>query len=481
MPRLRISQRAIGSLLVTALALAAGTGLAACVGGGAAAAATGAKDPPVNQWDTVATTNTPPLSQAEYLARAQQGVAQFSRWYDTKRGWYLEYLKDHTKMPLASLWGSVSTLEVLSEVAIASPSAANTAAVESFADYYRHYWNPYLKPAPGYSPSPGPHAKTQETWYDDAGWIGLAFLDADEGIGSSRYLADAERAFHFIVAGGWDRRAGGGVWWNTDYKLRSGEALAADTDLAARLYQTTRQATYLQWAKQMMAWANKHLSEKHNGVYSTTSDVPYESYTYTVQSGGTHPGGGFVNGVGTPVGKAPKCPKKGKCICRVVSGHKLCAAGGGGGSFGGHPPPSGINPLDPKNEVPMPNDGIGALLAAMTTLCQATGDRSYCGEAETYAANILKWLEPFDDGSEYDAILVRGFITLYAEDHKERWYHVATSMATVIIKNAESAPGVYLNGWDGEKSTPGAVPNMLRTDASSLEVFADLATVPAPG
>jgi hypothetical protein len=478
MSRLRISQRSVAALLVTAAALAAGTGLAACVGGGAAAAATGAKEPPVNQWDTIAKTNAPPLSPPQYLARAEQGVTQFSRWYDSKRGWYLEYLKDHTKMPLASLWGSVSTLEVLAEVAIASPSPANSAAVESFADYYSHYWNTYLKPAPGYSPSPGPHTKKQETWYDDAGWIGLAFVDADQGIGSSRYLADAERAFHFIVTGGWDRKQGGGTWWNTEYKLRSGEALAADTDLAARLYQATRQPSYLHWAKEMMAWANKHLREKHNGVYSTTSDVPYESYTYTVESGGAHPGGGSVNGVGTPTHKLPKCVKGHKCVCVVSSGHKICVTPGS--HLAGGPPPSGINPLDPKNEVPMPNDGIGALLAAMTTLCQATGDRSWCGEAETFAGNILKWLEPFDDGSEYDAILIRGFITLYAEDHKERWYHFATSMATVIIKNAESAPGVYLNGWDGEKTTPGAVPNMLRTDASSLAVFADLATVPAP-
>jgi len=477
MPRLRISQRAVAALLVSAISLAAGTGLAACVGGGAAAASTGAGEPPVNRWDTVATTNTPPLSPAQYLALAQQGAVQFARWFDAKRGWYVEYLHDHSKKPLATLWGSVSTLEVLAEVAIASPSTANTTAVESFADYYKHYWNPKLKPTPGYAPYPGNHTPTQATWYDDNGWIGLAFLDADEGIGSRRYLADAERAFHFIVTGGWDRKQGGGIWWDTRHPHRSGEALAADTDLAARLYQVTRQASYLLWAKKMMAWANKHLREKHNGVYSTTSYVPYESYTYTV-SGGTHAGGGSVNGVGTPTGKPPKCPKKHKCVCVVVSGHKVCRAAGGNAP--GSPPPSGQNPLYPKNESPMPNDGMGALLAAMTTLCQATGDRSWCGEAETFAGNILKWLEPFDDGAQYDAILVRGFITLYAEDHKESWYHFATSMATEIIKNAKTARGVYLNGWDGTKTTPGSAPNMLRTQASSLEVFADLATVPAP-
>ncbi len=35
------------------------------------------------------------------------------------------------------------------------------------------------------------------------------------------------------------------MWWSTEHQWLSGEALAAASDLAARLYQTTHQAEYL--------------------------------------------------------------------------------------------------------------------------------------------------------------------------------------------------------------------------------------------
>ena len=75
--------------------------------------------------------------------------------------------------------------------------------------------------------------------------------------------------------------------------------------------------------------------------------------------------------------------------------------------------------------------------------------------------------------------MLRGFVALYAQDHNARWYSFVTSMASVILHTARTAPGVYLKAWGGG-TIPGAVPGMLRTDASSLMVFADLATVNAP-
>jgi hypothetical protein len=128
----------------------------------------------------------------------------------------------------------------------------------------------------------------------------------------------------------------------------------------------------------------------------------------------------------------------------------------------------------------MPQDGEGAMLSAFVSLYQSTGQRSWLAAAESLAGSIIMWLEPFDDGSEYDGIALRGFVTLYAVDHTPRWYRFVTSLASVIIHTARSAPGIYLKPWGGGRSVPGAAPDMLRTDASSLMVFAALATVPPP-
>ena len=129
--------------------------------------------------------------------------------------------------------------------------------------------------------------------------------------------------------------------------------------------------------------------------------------------------------------------------------------------------------------VAMPHDGEGAILAAITTLCESTGQQSWCTSAERLAAAEIIWLAPFSDGPQYDSVLIRGLLTLYAHDHNKRWYRFAVQIGRLIKTHAETAPGLYLLGWDG-RPVPSSSPGMLRTDAGSVAVFADLATVAPP-
>ncbi len=433
-----------------------------------------------------AVTQTGPLSRAQYLTLAEQGVAKISMWWDPSLHWYLSYLGDHQARPLGSIWDTVSTFELLDEVALAQPTARNRAAVRAFGDYYERYWDPNLKPAPGYAPYPGDSGANQTTWYDDAGWLGQAFLDGDLATGTDRYLADAERAMRFIEAGGWDAPQGGGMWWDTAHPWRSGEALAADADLAARLYQATGDSRYLGLATSWIAWANRHLLQQH-GVYLRTSDTPYGSETYTGPI--KTPNAGNRQSAQLP----PQCAKAASphsCLLRLCKTHKGPCPTTGGTPFSGsgtkisksHGHSSGAQQSTARPAfVAMPNDGEGTMVSAMVTLYQTTHRHSWLTEAERLAGNIITWLEPFDDGPQYDGVMLRGFVALYAQDHQARWYRFVTSMASVIIRTARTAPGVYLKPWGGGGSRiPSAVPGMLRTDASSLMVFADLATVPAP-
>ena len=467
-----LSGRTLLTLLAAALALGAGISAAVILGGGSASAGL-----PVGAGLRTSLDFSPAhaqvLGRTQYLALAEQGIAKTSLWWDPKLHWYRDYLGDHQKHPLESLWDTISMFELLDEVTIAQPNRDNRSAVESFAAYYTHYWNPNLKPTPGYAPRTGQRGKRQPTWYDDNGWLGLAFLDADEATGTRRYLTDAERAMAFIEAGGWDAKHGGGMWWDTEHPWHSGEALAADTDLAARLYQVTRKSQYLKSAETWMTWANKHLRQK-NGVYIPTSSIPYGSETYT-GSGPVQAGPGNRQNVTLPA-RCRKARSVSQCLARLCKSNKrLCPEK----RFRVNAKAKPASSTKPKS-VLMPHDGEGAMLSAMVTLYQATHHRFWLAEAERFAPNIIRWLEPFDDGPQYDGILLRGFVALYAQDHNARWYAFVTSMASVILDTARTAPGVYLKPWGGGTKVPGAVPGMLRTDASSLMVFADLATVSAP-
>ncbi|MGO9319581.1 MAG: glycoside hydrolase family 76 protein [Solirubrobacteraceae bacterium] len=210
-------------------------------------------------------------TQQHYLALAQAGVANARRrWWDPRRGWYDARLDDHERYPLATIWDSVPLFESLDAIAIAQPTAANRDAVARFASGAERYLNRGLRPLPGYSPYQGDREAGAETWFDDNGWWGLAFVEAYRATGTRRYLADAQRALRYIAATGWDPD-GGGIWWNTERPYKSGPALAADTLLATLIYQQDGSAFALAQARKFIAWANAGGFSSAEGLYADSS------------------------------------------------------------------------------------------------------------------------------------------------------------------------------------------------------------------
>jgi hypothetical protein len=397
------------------------------------------------------------LTQAQYFSLAQQGIANASAWANSKYHWYNEVLNDTKPSPQATIWGIVPLFESVDYVAMANPNSTNLAAVGRFASKAETYWDKNVTPAPGvstktpaYAPYPGSY-NDPETFFDDNSWWSLAFMDAYQAMVdgknstlATRYLSDAERGFNFINAYGWDTADGGGLWWNTYHVIpggrgRSGEGLGAATDLAARLYQATGNRTYLQAAEKYITWANANLL-KWDGSYATV--IP--------------------------------------------------------------------------NEVTMPHDGEGAMVAAFTALCQANAGTvpttvysmlppnktqgvnpsfrlpadatSWCSWAESTAQHtafgvnpgggVMDAFVPLTEGPQWDAIYVRGLLSLYAYDHNAAWYGVATSAAQSILSKAKSGTGLYLKTWSGSTTVPGASAGEIRTDGASVSVLAALAAAP---
>ncbi len=215
----------------------------------------------------------PPLSavQRGYLSLAEHGVAAAqSRWRDRRLGWYDSRLGDHDRYPLASIWDIVPLFQSLDAIAIAAPTPAHRAAVLRFASGAERYLNLGLRPVPGYSPYPGDRDAGTETWFDDNGWWGLAFIEAYRATGSHRLLLDAERALRYIAAAGWDPAAGG-IWWNTEHPFKSGPALASDTLLAVLIYQQTHSSFALGQAQRFLAWANTSGMSAASGLEADSS------------------------------------------------------------------------------------------------------------------------------------------------------------------------------------------------------------------
>ncbi|MHB8243447.1 MAG: glycoside hydrolase family 76 protein [Solirubrobacteraceae bacterium] len=221
-------------------------------------------------------TPLPALSSAQqgYLALAQSGVATAERrWHDRRLGWYDARLNDRERYPLATIWDIVPLFESIDAIAIAQPSAANRAAVARFAAGAERYLNHGLRPVAGYSPYPGDREANTETWFDDNGWWGMAFVNAYRATGNRRYLLDAQRALRYIARVGWDPRSGG-LWWNTTHPYKAGAALASDTLLATLLYQETHSTFALGQARRFLAWGNSSGFSPADGLYAGSSINP---------------------------------------------------------------------------------------------------------------------------------------------------------------------------------------------------------------
>ena len=111
-----------------------------------------------------------------YLQIAETEVARAQRlWWNKRLGWYDSRLHDQDRYPLATIWDVTPLFEALDAIAIARPTPAHKAAVERFARGAERYWDPTLRPDPGFAPYPGDRGQVQ-TWFDDNGWWGLALV-----------------------------------------------------------------------------------------------------------------------------------------------------------------------------------------------------------------------------------------------------------------------------------------------------------------
>jgi hypothetical protein len=218
-------------------------------------------------------------TQRTYLRQAESGVAKAHRyWWDSRRHWYRDRRGSRSSHPLATIWGIVPLFEAVNAIQIASPSNRHRRAVRDFVRGAERYWNPRLRPHPGFAAYPGDHRTRPRTWFDDNGWWGLAFFDAYRATHERRALDASRRALSFIMKAGWDSRHGG-IWWNTMRKFKAGESLASGTLLASLLYRETHRRSYLRLAQRLIAWGDDSMWDEQHELYGARDDddapMPY--------------------------------------------------------------------------------------------------------------------------------------------------------------------------------------------------------------
>lgn len=126
---------------------------------------------------------------------------------------------------------------------------------------------------PGYaSYLPAPLGSGGDVYYDDNAVVALTELDQYEATGDRRFLQRAEQVVP-VVSRAWDgdgsKACPGGMDWydSPDNTIRATNVTALSAQLAARLYEHTRNRTYLDKAEQWYGWVYSCM-RKAPGLYA---------------------------------------------------------------------------------------------------------------------------------------------------------------------------------------------------------------------
>jgi len=99
-------------------------------------------------------------------------------------------------------------------------------------------------------------------YYDDEGWWAITWIKAYDLTGNREYLNTAKSIFK-DMAGGWDSRCGGGLWWDKARTYKNAIPNELFLTIAARLHQRTPgdvagggryHASYIDWANREWQW-----------------------------------------------------------------------------------------------------------------------------------------------------------------------------------------------------------------------------------
>jgi predicted alpha-1,6-mannanase (GH76 family) len=166
------------------------------------------------------------MAEPDYRARAAAGARALQRWYVRHTGVW----------ETTGWWNAANALSAVMRYTRHTGDRQHSRVAEHT---FRH--------------AQRAHAGFVNMFFDDNGWWALAWVDAYDLTGESRYL-DAARAIFAHNQAGWDDTCGGGLWWNTDRTYKNAITNELFLTLAALLHQRTGNQEYLSWALRDWEW-----------------------------------------------------------------------------------------------------------------------------------------------------------------------------------------------------------------------------------
>ncbi|WP_196938604.1 glycoside hydrolase family 76 protein [Sphingobacterium pedocola] len=226
------------------------------------------------------------LSHIEQNYAVEDGQQLFRETYPYDNNYNASYLgggENSTKSNLYSyLWpfsGSLSAYVAVLEKTDARKTKAHIdkSVLKGLEQYYDK-----RQPA-GYA-SYVNSAPQSDRFYDDNIWLGIDFADLYLHTREKRYLDKALEIWTF-VASGMDDKLGGGIYWCEQKKESKNTCSNAPAVVyLLKLYEATKQKTYLDDAIELYTWTKKNLQDPSDKLYwdnvSLSGKISKAKYPY---------------------------------------------------------------------------------------------------------------------------------------------------------------------------------------------------------
>ncbi|MCC8172261.1 MAG: AGE family epimerase/isomerase [Parabacteroides sp.] len=127
-------------------------------------------------------------------------------------------------------------------------------------------------------------APQSDRFYDDNLWLGIDFTNAYAETREKKYLRKAQLIWEFIESGT-DNRLGGGIYWCEQKKVSKNTCSNAPAAvLALKLFEATRDSTYLSKGRELYDWTKKRLQDSSDCLYfdniSLEGKIDKSKYAY---------------------------------------------------------------------------------------------------------------------------------------------------------------------------------------------------------
>ena len=228
-----------------------------------------------------------PPASADYHQKAEAQMEYIqTHFYDIAASRYHSHFPDKPGgLPYAFMWDNGVQFRALVDASRYDP-AKYKPLLAAYGDGLRqYYWDPRPKGSPpgfnAYCSGPGGDDK----YYDDNAWMVLGFVEAYDQTRDAKYLQWARETQAFVLSG-WDETLGGGLYWKLKHESKNTCVNAPDAVAALDLSTRGGGRDQLDWGLRLCKWTDATLKDK-DGLYwdNVRLNGTVETHKWTYNTG----------------------------------------------------------------------------------------------------------------------------------------------------------------------------------------------------